>query len=417
MGWIMNGIFFVIDLIGIPNIGLAIILFTIVANLLMTPLTINQQKMAKLSAKLNPEIQAIQAKYKGRKDNESNIAQNQEIQAVYAKYGMSPVGGCLPLMIQMPIIFALYNVIQSIPAYVSKVKEVFFPLVDKLIATPGAMEYVRGFGSGRYSKLFDSARFVEGTDPEYVKNVIVDCLNKASTTDFATLTEKLPQLTQDIQATASQLREYNNFLGLNIGDSPMLIMTNSYQTGQWLMLIGALMIPLLSALTQIINVKLMPSNNRGTTDDRANSMASSMKMMNKVMPIMSAVFCLSLPAGMGVYWITGSVIRGIQQVVINRWMDRVNLDELIKKNSVKSAKKLKKLEEQRERMSRYANMNTRNLQSNANMGANNTPSNTQSKISTTDAPTATTAPPPNSIMAKANMVKDFNERSGKKSNE
>jgi YidC/Oxa1 family membrane protein insertase len=374
--------------------------------------------MAKLSAKLNPEIQAIQAKYKGRKDNESNIAQNQEIQAVYAKYGMSPVGGCLPLMIQMPIIFALYNVIQSIPAYVSKVKDVFFPLVDKLIATPGAMEYVKGFGSGRYSKLFDSARFVGGTDPEYVQNVIVNCLNKASTADFTALTEKLPQLTQDIQSTATQLGVFNNFLGLNIGDPPMQIMTTSYQNGQWLMLIGALMIPLLSALTQIINVKLMPSQNRGGTDDRANSMAQSMKMMNKVMPIMSAVFCLSLPAGMGVYWITGSVVRGVQQVVINRWMDRVNLDELIKKNSVKSAKKLKKLEEQRERMSRYASMSTRNIQSNATMGANNT----QNKISTTDsqatnAQTTTTTAPPNSIMAKANMVKDFNERSGKRSNE
>ena len=88
LGKIMNGIFYVIDFIGIPNVGLAIILFTIVVNLLMMPLTIKQQKFSKLSAKMNPEIQAIQAKYKDKKDNDSMMAQNQEIQAVYAKYGV-----------------------------------------------------------------------------------------------------------------------------------------------------------------------------------------------------------------------------------------------------------------------------------------------------------------------------------------
>ena len=90
LGYIMNGIFFVIDKIGLPNVGLAIILFTIVVNLLMMPLTIKQQKFSKLSAKMNPEIQAIQAKYKNKKDQDSMMAQNQEIHAVYAKYGVSP---------------------------------------------------------------------------------------------------------------------------------------------------------------------------------------------------------------------------------------------------------------------------------------------------------------------------------------
>ena len=86
LGKIMEGIFEVLNMIGIPNIGLAIILFTIVVNLLMMPLTIKQQKFSKLSAKMNPEIQAIQAKYKNRKDQDAQLAQNQEIQAVYAKY-------------------------------------------------------------------------------------------------------------------------------------------------------------------------------------------------------------------------------------------------------------------------------------------------------------------------------------------
>ena len=85
LGYIMEGIFFVIDKIGIPNIGLAIILFTIVIYLLLMPLTIKQQKFSKLQVKMNPELQAIQKKYKNKKDNDSMMAMNMETQAVYAK--------------------------------------------------------------------------------------------------------------------------------------------------------------------------------------------------------------------------------------------------------------------------------------------------------------------------------------------
>ena len=147
LGKIMEGIFTVIDAIGIPNVGLAIILFTIVVNLLMLPLTIKQQKFSKLSAKMNPEIQAIQNKYKNKKDEASVMAQNQEIQAIYSKYGVSPTGSCLYLLIQMPILFSLYRVIYAIPAYVSKVKEAFFPLVNEIIATDGATELIKGFSN------------------------------------------------------------------------------------------------------------------------------------------------------------------------------------------------------------------------------------------------------------------------------
>ena len=115
LGYIMEGIFFVIDQIGIPNIGLAIILFTIVMYLLMMPLTIKQQKFSKLQAKMNPELQAVQAKYKNKKDNDSMMAMNMETKAIYAKYGVSPTGSCVQLIIQMPILFALYRVIICLP--------------------------------------------------------------------------------------------------------------------------------------------------------------------------------------------------------------------------------------------------------------------------------------------------------------
>lgn len=86
----------------------------------MMPLTIKQQKFSKLSAKMNPELQAIRNKYKNRTDTDSQMQMNAETQAVYAKYGVSPTGSCLQLFIQMPILFALYEVIYSIPSFVTK---------------------------------------------------------------------------------------------------------------------------------------------------------------------------------------------------------------------------------------------------------------------------------------------------------
>ncbi len=163
LGYIMEGIFYVLDAIGIPNIGLSIILFTIVIYLLLMPLTIKQQRFSKLSAKMNPELQAIQAKYKNKKDNDSMMAMNMETKAVYAKYGVSPSGSCVQLLIQMPILLALYRVIYNIPAYVGKVREAFFPLVDKLIAEDGSVEFIKSFSSARlYTKQFENVNFVNG---------------------------------------------------------------------------------------------------------------------------------------------------------------------------------------------------------------------------------------------------------------
>ena len=145
LGVIMDIIFNFLDLIGIPNIGLSIILFTIVVNVLMLPMTIKQQKFSKLSAKMQPELQKITKKYEGKKDQTSMMLQQEETKAVYDKYGVSPTGSCLQLLIQMPILLALYRVIYAIPAYVGKIKDVYIPLVNKLIGVEGVDEILKGF--------------------------------------------------------------------------------------------------------------------------------------------------------------------------------------------------------------------------------------------------------------------------------
>lgn len=416
LGWIMEGIFTVIDFIGIPNIGLAIILFTVVVNLLMMPLTIKQQKFSKLSAKMNPEIQKVQEKYKNKKDEQSQMAQNQEIQAIYAKYGVSPTGSCLYLIIQMPILFALYRVIYAIPAYVDKVKEAFFPLVDKIIDTAGATELVQNFSnSSMYAKQFTNEAFVAGEHSVYVQNTIIDCLNKASTAEFLSISDKFPELTADVTATVEQLGVYNNFLGLNIGNSPLYLIKEGWANGQILICIGALMIPILSAVTQWINTKLMPQqeNNNKNANDQAATMQQSMKAMNTIMPLMSAWLCFTFPSGMGIYWIAGSVVRGIQQVAINKYLDKMDFDKLIEQNSKKSAKKMEKMKENQEKLNAYANMNTKNIQSKAKINTGLTEEEKKEAMEKSTEYYNSKAAKPGSMMSKANMVRDYNERNNK----
>ena len=186
LGWIMNAIFNLLDgVLGIKNVGLSIIIFTIVVYMFMFPLTYKQQKFSKMSVKMNPELKAVQAKYAGKKDQASILAMNDETKAVYEKYGVSPSGGCVQLLIQMPILFALYRVIYNIPAYIVGVKEVFMPLVNKILVTEGAVEYMAELGTG----------FKLGKNLDYsVANTVVDVLNKFQSSNWAELSEKFSTL-------------------------------------------------------------------------------------------------------------------------------------------------------------------------------------------------------------------------------
>lgn len=121
--WIFAKILFGIDwaiyhVLSIHNTGLCIVLFTIVTYLILYPLNAKSQKSSRLMSKINPEIQAIQKKYKNKKDQASQMQMNTETQAVYTKYGISPFGGCLPVLITLPIMYCLYQVMYKIGEYV-----------------------------------------------------------------------------------------------------------------------------------------------------------------------------------------------------------------------------------------------------------------------------------------------------------
>ena len=239
LGWVMDAIFNLMDsLFNIQNVGLSIILFTIVIYMFMLPLTYKQQKFSKMNSKMSPEIKAIQKKYAGKQDQASMMAMQDETKAVYAKYGVSPSGSCVQLLIQMPILFALYRVIYNVPAYINGVKEVFMPLVNKLLTMDGAVAYMTevGTGLGISEKKFDFTQ----------ANTFVDVLNKFQSAEWLGLTEKYPELSELILNTQAEIDQMNTFLGINIAYSP----SNLLKAGSFALAIGAIAIPVLAALTQ-----------------------------------------------------------------------------------------------------------------------------------------------------------------------
>lgn len=321
LGYIMDALFKFTSSMGILNIGLCIILFTLVIKILMFPLTLKQQKSSKLMAVMQPELQAIQAKYKGKQDNDSMMKMNAETKAVYAKYGTSMTGGCLQLVIQMPILFALYRVIYNIPAYVSSVRMYFDNVVDGIITQP---DYI--------NKLSDLAEAVKMPAEKFdftISDKLVDLLYKFTPEQWNKLQGIFPALSDLIADNAGQIEKMNSFLGINLATSPW---TGFEPSIAWL-------IPILAGLTQWYSTKLM-SANQTTSDDAPG--ASMMKSMNVTMPLMSAMFCFTFPAGIGIYWIASSFFQVIQQLGINMYLNRVDMDEMIKKNIEKANKKLQK---------------------------------------------------------------------------
>lgn len=405
LGYIMNAIFWVQSQIGIESIGLCIILFTIVIYMLLLPLTIKQQKFSRLQSKMNPELQAIQKKYKGKnQDQAAMMKMNEETQAVYQKYGVNPMGSCLQMVIQMPILFALYRVIWNIPAYVTSVKNYFVPLADALLKTNGAQDF-----------MAEIAKTNAVTFNDMTQLTLIDVLYKFKPDNWSALLEQFPDLSSLITSTQKDVDRMNYFLGLNIADSPASIFQTALAAGSIALIIAAILVPLLSALTQWLNTKLMSTQNDNATSGnaQADTMASTMKTMNVMMPLMSAVFCFTLPVGMGIYWIAGAVVRSIQQLIVNKQIDKMDLDEIMKKNIEKANKKREKQGLPPQKITNTAKLNTRAIEKPAKPELAQEEKD-QKIQNATEYYKSTTKAKPGSLASKAQMVQQYNDKHAKK---
>ncbi|MCP1103109.1 YidC/Oxa1 family membrane protein insertase [Aequitasia blattaphilus] len=333
MGKLMNFIYTTLDQMlttDVGLVGLSMVIYTVIVYMVMLPMTINQQKSSKMQAAMTPEINKIRDKYKNKKDQTSMMKQQEEMQQVYDKYGTSMLSSCLPLLIQMPFLFALYPVILDIKKYVPAIKN-----------APAAVN-----------------RFLT-----------------------------IPDIT--------------------VSPADMMKNSGSFGVASWIIIATAIALPLISAVTQFVSNKLLQSANQ-TSVDSDNPMAGSMKTMTYIMPLMSVFIVFSSPCAIGIYWIVSAFVRLVQQLLVNKHLKKMSIDEIIEKNREKAKKKQEKRGEKAEKINTMANVNTRNIKENVERGNSGISESEREKI-LKEAKEKTKDAKPGSLADKANLVRKYNE--------
>lgn len=333
-GLVMNSIYDILDLVGIQNVALTIIIFTLISDLLMLPLTIRQQKFSRVSALVQPEIQKIQKKYKGKTDEVSQRRMQNETMAVYNKYGASPSSGCLPLLISLPIMFALYRIIYNIPSYVESIGNLFMTIAEPMSKVTNGGDIL----SGVMTELNITAVQLDFTSIDS----IIDVLNNVKTTGWDTIANAFaahPEVVDAINGVKDTIIEINSMPGgLNVMDAPV-----NFSNGVAGIFPGIL-IPILAGVTQYLSVKITSAKQSNNSSPEQDQMASTMKIMNVTMPLVSVWICFTLPVGVGLYWICNAVFRTIFSVMINKYYSTKDIEELTKKEAEKIAEKNAKRE-------------------------------------------------------------------------
>ena len=404
LGWFMDKIYILLASMGIENIALTIVIFTIFIYLCMFPLTYKQQKFAVLTRKMQPEMKAIQDKYKGKKDQASMQAQQSETQALYDKYGISPTGSCVYMLIQMPILFALYRVFYNVPAYISSVKNVFTELVNGIMATDGFATTMQTIyeesGVKNLKPDFTAA------DTSVVSDSIIDVLYKLPAAGWEAVTTNFPALASSVETVVAKLEKINYLFILNISDTPLNLIKDGWaaETKNFGLIICALMIPLFSYLSQMLNIKLTPTS----TEGQSEQMAQQMKTMNLMMPLMSLFIAFSVPVGLGLYWIAGAVVRIIQQYFLNKHFEKIDLESIIEKNKDKAAAKAEKRGIRQAQIYEAARMSTKSATLAEKANLLNEDADTLKKAEEFRAKANS-----GSLASKANLVKEFNEMNNK----
>ena len=238
------------------------------------------------------------------------------------------------------------------------------------------------------------------------KNVLIDVLYKFQTSTWETLGKKLPDLQSTIDSTVDTLKSMNNFLGLNIAETPMNLISNGVKAGAWGIVIMAVLIPVLSGLSQYLSVKLSQQTTAVTNNPQADQMASTMKTMNVTLPLVSVFMCFTLPTGLGIYWVASAVVRMVQQFFINKHLNKIPMDELIKENMEKAAEKRKnKNEVDASNVTKMAHKNVKNIHEPVRTAAQT--KELEEKLE--EAKKKNENAKAGSLADKANLVKRFNE--------
>ncbi|OON99106.1 MAG: hypothetical protein ATN35_02255 [Epulopiscium sp. Nele67-Bin004] len=312
-GSILNLIFEGVSLVTmVGTLGLAIIVFTIVTRLLLTPLQIKSQLTTKIMSKVQPEMQALQKKYEGKKDQQSQMQQSQEMQALYKKYNINPLAGCLPLLIQLPLIYSLYAVLRQPSNHIKMLAELYNDMAIKIEST-----------------ITNSSAIIADIIAEIPMNstaqlelnrvgdnvTLSNYLSNFTTAQWELLISKVPELETVLETLLLQKNGLEYFV-FNLIDTPAELVAS----GNLL----AFIVPVLAGASTFIFSKISMAQNQQPQmpEGQENPAENMFKVMNVMMPVMMGFISYTVATGLALYWIAGNLIMMVQQLWVSKLVSK-----------------------------------------------------------------------------------------------
>lgn len=397
------------DLLGnanIASIGVAIILFTVLIRLCFVPIMFKQNKSSKVMNYIQPELNKITKKYKGKKDQESMMAQQRETSELQQKYGISMASGCLTSLIQLPVFIAFYTVIRNIPAYVDKIKAIYTPITDKIFGNENAFNILQAFQNDSNLSALKTVTLDAGD-----ANTLIDVIAKVPSDQLPDLAAKFTEggfadIAGAINGSAETISNvYGFFGGIDLTAAP-----------GW-NLSFALLIPIFSMVFQFLSLHATPQ--QAASDPTQQATMKTMKTMMNILPISSLLICISVPAGVGLYWATGALLSFLTSVGINLYFKHCDMEKVVEKCKEKAAKKIAKRKAKgkktfMERMQEAA-MGQETASSNPRVNTNVASTSLKSYTSSTmKADNGNVKYRPGSLAAKANAMQRYSDNNGGK---
>ncbi|MGN1059940.1 MAG: YidC/Oxa1 family membrane protein insertase [Clostridia bacterium] len=253
----------------LQNYGWTLVLFTVITKAILLPLSIKQQKSMNKMQAIQPRLQELQKKYQYDKEK-----LNQETMKLYQANKINPMGGCLPLLIQFPLLIALYNIIRSPLSYVVQLGKHGLPTI------------------------------------EAVHTALTALGSTVQINDQIGIAAEMTRLSDGLAAAFPGVNMMHidfTFFGLNLAQTPSLTTLSPL-----------LIIPLLAGLTTFLTSWLSNKMN-GQSTSSTEGTAGTMQMMTYFFPLMTVFFSISLPAGLGFYWTLSNIIQIVQQYVMHQF--------------------------------------------------------------------------------------------------
>ena len=268
------------------NYLFAILIFAVFVELVLLPFGISQQKKSIKQARLRPKELAIRKKYSGRDDKPTQMKMNEEIQELYQKEGYNPLGGCLPLLIQFPLLIALYNVVINPLKYICGLSDDAISQVKLIVGSTSNQSETMGLLSKMRDAGYDAFKNIEGF------------------------------------MTAEQ---FENMPDLNVfGQFDLSVTPQQFMNLEALQSIGAwlvLSIPVLTFLAYFFSMKLTRKLMYQPMNDASQAqMGCSNNVMDIIMPLFSVFLAFTYPAALGLYWIFKCLLGILKQLILSKAM-------------------------------------------------------------------------------------------------